>query len=293
MSDPLPNEPDSRTNRSSSKSLLARIASRFQPDPASLDDVKSFLHNAHEQRLLNTDAYTVMAATLSVADKTAGDIMVPRSRIDMLDITKPLPELLPEIIETGHSRFPVYENDRDNIIGILLAKDLLLTITNPNIDLRPLVRPAVFIPETKRLNVLLHDFRSGRNHLAIVINEYGGTSGLITMEDVLEQIVGDIEDEYDEEEETTIFETGSNSWRAMGTTDIEAFNRAFSTQLPDDEYDTLGGWFTSELGHMPKRGDHLTHENLTLTVVGADAKRVLWLHIQRGASTAPAHETVA
>lgn len=293
MSDPLPNEPDPRTHRSSSKSLLARIASRFQPEPASLDDVKSFLHNAHEQHLLDTDAYTVMAATLSVADKTAGDIMVPRSRIDMLDITKPLPELLPEIIETGHSRFPVYEDDRDNIIGILLAKDLLLTITNPDIDLRPLVRPAVFIPETKRLNVLLHDFRSGRNHLAIVINEYGGTSGLITMEDVLEQIVGDIEDEYDEEEETTIFETGSNSWRAMGTTDIEAFNRVFGTQLPDDEYDTLGGWFTSELGHMPKRGDHLAHNGLTLTVVGADAKRVLWLHIQRGAPAATSHETAA
>lgn len=284
MSDPLPNEPDPRSNRtrSFSKSLLARLASRLQPEPASLDDVKNFLLSAHEQHLLDADAYSVISATLAVADKTAGDVMVPRSRIDMLDITKPLAELLPEIIETGHSRFPVYENDRDNIIGILLAKDLLLTITNPDIDLRPLVRPAVFIPETKRLNVLLHDFRNSRNHLAIVINEYGGTSGVITMEDVLEQIVGNIEDEYDEEEETTIFETGSNSWRAMGTTDIQAFNRAFGTQLPDDEYDTLGGWFTSELGHMPKRGDHLVHDGLTLTVVGADAKRVLWLHIQRG-----------
>lgn len=294
MSDPSPNEPDPRSSRSSSKSLLARLASRFQADPASVDDVKSFLLNAHEQRVLDADAYSVISATLAVADKTAGDVMVPRSRIDMLDISKPLPELLPEIIETGHSRFPVYENDRDNIIGILLAKDLLLTVTNPDIDLRPLVRPAVFIPESKRLNVLLHDFRGSRNHLAIVINEYGGTSGLVTMEDVLEQIVGNIEDEYDEEEETTIFETGRNSWRAMGTTNIEAFNRAFGTQLPDDEYDTLGGWFTSELGHIPKRGDHLVHEGLTLTVVGADAKRVLWLHIQRDApASSPANASAA
>ena len=211
--------------------------------------------------------------------------MVPRSKIDMLDISKPLSELLPEIIETGHSRFPVYEDDRDNIVGILLAKDLLLTITKPSIDLRPLVRPAVFIPETKRLNVLLHDFRSSRNHLAVVINEHGGTAGLVTMEDVLEQIVGDIEDEYDEDAEKTIFQTGSNSWRAMGATEIEIFNRAFNTNVPDDDYDTLGGWFTAELGRIPKRGDTLDFEGLNMTVVGADNKRVLWLHIQHDAQS--------
>jgi magnesium and cobalt transporter len=289
MSDPSSTkESEPRPQRSFPKTLLKRLASRFHAEPASLDDVKNFLRSAHEQRLLNSDAYSVISATLAVADKTAGDVMVPRSRIDMLDISKPLAELLPEIIEAAHSRFPVYENDRDNIIGILLAKDLLLTITNPGIALRTLVRPAVFIPESKRLNVLLHDFRISRNHLALVINEHGGTSGLITMEDVLEQIVGDIEDEHDEEEKATIFETGRNSWRAMGGTSIEAFNRAFETQLPEGEYDTVGGWITSELGHIPKRGDHLAHEGLTLTVVGADAKRVLWLHIQRGAAPSSA-----
>jgi len=285
MADPLSSEPikepASPRPRSFSKSLLTRLVSRFQPEPASLADIRNFLHSAFEQRLLEADVYAVMSATLAVSDKTSGDIMVPRSRMDMLDISKPLAELLTDIIETGHSRFPVFENDRDNIIGILLAKDLLLTLTNPHIDLRPLIRPAVFIPETKRLNVLLHDFRSSRNHLAIVINEHGGTVGLVTMEDVLEQIVGDIEDEFDEEAETTIFATGAQSWRAMGATDIEAFNRSFGTQLPDDEYDTLGGWLTAELGHIPKRGDHLHFGDLTLTVVGADAKRVLWLHIQR------------
>jgi len=235
--------------------------------------------------VLDGDAYTMISGALNVANQTAADIMVPRSKIDMLDIAKPLAELLPEIIETGHSRFPVYEDDRDNIVGILLAKDLLLTITNPSIDLRPLVRPAVFIPETKRLNVLLHDFRSSRNHLAIVINEHGGTAGLVTMEDVLEQIVGDIEDEYDEDAEKTIFQTGSNSWRAMGETEIGVFNRAFNTNLLDNEYDTLGGWFTAELGRIPKRGDTLDVEGLNLTVVGADNKRVLWLHIQHDAQS--------
>src|SRR5690606_21215048 len=152
----------------------------------------------------------------------------------------------------------------------------------------PLIRSAVFIPETKRLNELLHEFRSSRNHIAIVIDEHGGTSGLITMEDVLEQIVGDIEDEYDEDEEQTIFQTSSNSWRSMGITEIEDFNEAFGTNLPNEDYDTIGGWLAAELGHIPRRGEYKTitlddGHTLKLTVVGADAKRVLWLHIQRDA----------
>src|SRR5690606_31365362 len=173
----------------------------------------------------------------------------------------------------------------DNIVGILLAKDLLLTITNPSIDLRPLVRPAVFIPETKRLNVLLHDFRSSRNHLAIVINEHGGTASLVTMEDVLEQIVDDIEDENDDDAEMTIFKTDSNSWRAMDATKIEIFYQAFNANIPDDDYVTQCGWFTTELGRIPQRGDTLDFEGLNMTVVGADNKRVLWLHIQHDAQS--------
>ncbi len=278
-------DPEPRSSKASSKSLLARIVSIIRPEPEDQDDIKAVLEAAHDRQVLDGDAFTMISGALNVAKQTAADIMVPRSKIDMLDISKPLSELLPEIIETGHSRFPVYEDDRDNIVGILLAKDLLLTITKPSIDLRPLVRPAVFIPETKRLNVLLHDFRSSRNHLAIVINEHGGTAGLVTMEDVLEQIVGDIEDEYDEDAEKTIFQTGSNSWRAMGATEIDIFNRAFNTNVPDDDYDTLGGWFTAELGRIPKRGDTLDFEGLNMTVVGADNKRVLWLHIQHDAQS--------
>ena len=289
MSDPYPADAEPRQATASKKpSFLARLQRYVRPELNDRADIKAVLAQARSNELLDTQSYTMLLGALDVAEQTAADIMVPRSKIDMLDIGKPLSELLAEIIETGHSRFPVFETDRDNIMGILLAKDLLLSIANPSIDLRPLIRPAVFIPETKRLNELLHEFRSSRNHIAIVIDEHGGTSGLITMEDVLEQIVGDIEDEYDEDEEQTIFQTSSNSWRSMGITEIEDFNEAFGTYLPNEDYDTIGGWLAAELGHIPRRGEYKTitlddGHTLKLTVVGADAKRVLWLHIQRDA----------
>lgn len=282
MSDPHPSDAEPRQTKPGAKSLFARLTAFMRPvEPEDREDIKDFLDVAHEKNVLDSEAYTMLSGALDVANQTVADIMVPRSKMDMLDIGRPLSDVLPEIIETGHSRFPVYEGDRDNIVGILLAKDLLLALSNPQLDLRPLVRPAVFIPETKRLNILLRDFRSSRNHLAIVIDEHGGTSGLVTMEDVLEQIVGDIEDEYDEDAEKTIFQTGSNSWRAMGITEIDVFNDTFGTDLPDDDYDTIGGWLAAELGRIPRRGDSLAHAGLNITVVGADARRALWLHIQR------------
>lgn len=270
-------DPEPRKRR---YSRLSKLFKR-QPEPEDREDIKVILEGAHERGVIDSEAYTMIAGALDVASKTVADIMVPRSRIDILDITKPLTELLPSIVETGRSRFPVYEEDRDNIVGILLAKDLLLSIANPAIDLRPLVRPAVFIPETKRLNVLLHEFRSSRNHIAIVIDEHGSTAGLITMEDVLEQIVGDIEDEYDDDSEQTIFQAGNNGWRVMAITEIADFNTAFGTELSDNEYDTIGGWLAYELGHIPRRGDTLTRQGMVVTVVKADAKRALWLHVQR------------
>lgn len=282
MSDPNSSDSEPRHAKPGLKSLFARLTAFMRPvEPEDRQDIKDFLEVAHEKNLLDSEVYTMLSGALEVANQTVADIMVPRSRMDMLDISRPLAEVLPEIIETGHSRFPVYEGDRDNIVGILLAKDLLLTINNPQLDLRPLVRPAVFIPETKRLNVLLRDFRNSRNHLAIVIDEHGGTAGLVTMEDILEQIVGNIEDEYDEDAEKTIFQTGANSWRAMGITEIETFNETFGTSLPDDDYDTVGGWLAAELGRIPRRGDSVAHAGLNITVVGADARRALWLHIQR------------
>ncbi|NYT62344.1 CBS domain-containing protein [Alcaligenaceae bacterium] len=281
MSEPSSPDAEPRSAKTTSKSLFERLTAFMRPsEPEDRDGIKAVLEAAHDRQVLDGESYAMISGALEVANQTVADIMVPRSKMDMLDVSKPLAEVLPEIIETGHSRFPVYEDDRDNIVGILLAKDLLLSITNPAIDLRPLVRPAVFIPETKRLNVLLHDFRSSRNHLAIVVDEHGGTSGLVTMEDVLEQIVGDIEDEYDEDAEKTIFQTGTNSWRAMGITEIAIFNRSFNTDLPHDDYDTLGGWLAAELGRIPRRGDSISRQGLNITVVGADAKRALWLHIQ-------------
>jgi magnesium and cobalt transporter len=203
-----------------------------------------------------------------------------------LDIAQPLPQLLSIVIETAHSRFPVFEDDRDNIIGILLAKDLLRCMLDPGIELRSLVRPAVFIPESKRLNILLRDFRESRNHLAIVIDEHGGIAGLISMEDVLEEIVGDIEDEFDEDDEATIFAEGENQWRVQATTDIDKFNENFGLSLSDDEYDTIGGWLGGELGRIPRRGDFAEREGLRFEVVRADPRRALWLRVKRLPSAA-------
>ncbi|MBP6622692.1 MAG: CBS domain-containing protein, partial [Alcaligenes sp.] len=194
MSDSAP-DPEPRPSKAGSNNPISRLSAFFnrRHEPEDREDLKSVLVAAHARKVIDDESLSMIAGTLDMANKTVADIMVPRSKIDMLDIAKPLTEMLPIIIETGHSRFPIYETERDNIIGILLAKDLLLSIANPTLDLRPLIRPAVFIPETKRLNVLLHEFRGSRNHIAVVIDEHGGTAGLVTMEDVLEQIVGDIE----------------------------------------------------------------------------------------------------
>uniref|UniRef100_UPI00333EE7B2 HlyC/CorC family transporter n=1 Tax=Castellaniella defragrans TaxID=75697 RepID=UPI00333EE7B2 len=281
---PDPNSPESepRPARPTSKRLFNRLTAFLRPaPPADRKDIKAVLDAAHDQSVLDGESYAMISGALEVADKTVSDIMVPRSRMDLLDVSRPLSELMPDIIETGHSRFPVYEGDRDNILGTLLAKDLLLALSDSQLEVRALIRPPVFIPATKRLNVLLREFRSNRNHLAIVVDEHGGICGLVTMEDILEQIVGDIEDEYDEGAEKTIFRTGDNSWRAMGSTDIEVFNETFGAALPDEDYDTLNGWLAEALGHIPRRGERLEHDGLLLTVVGADSKRARWLHIQR------------
>ncbi|MFA7437749.1 HlyC/CorC family transporter [Castellaniella sp.] len=282
MSDPLPPDPEPRPARSAPGSFFSRLRALLRPaPPTDRNDIRAVLEAAHDHSVLDGESYAMISGALEVADMTVADIMVSRSRMDMLDIRSPLSELLPMITETGHSRFPVFEGDRENIIGVLLAKDLLLTWSDQTLDLRALVRPPVFIPETKPLNELLQEFRASRNHLAIVIDEHGGVSGLVTMEDVLEQIVGEIEDEFDEAAEKTIFRTGENSWRAMGTTEIEDFNHMFHVQLPDDECDTLNGWLAAELGHIPRRGERFESQGLVFTVVGADGKRAHWLHVQR------------
>jgi len=224
MSDPAP-EPATR----GPKHFFDRLLRRVRREPEDRAGIKAVLDAAHDRALIDDDAYSMIKGALAVSEQTVWDIMVPRSRMDLLDVNQPLPELLKIMLETAHSRFPVFEESRDNIIGLLLAKDLLRGILDPNLDIRALVRPAVFIPETKRLNVLLRDFRSNRNHLAIVIDEHGGISGMVTMEDVLEQIVGTIEDEFDSEEQT-IFPDAPDAWRVMGLAPIVAFNDALESQ---------------------------------------------------------------
>jgi magnesium and cobalt transporter len=283
MPDPSPT-PDADTLRPAktpSKSLLDRVLSLVRREPEDRDGIKAVLEAAHERNLLDTESYKMIKGALAFSERDVADIMVQRSRMDLLDIGQPLPTLLAAVIEAAHSRFPVYEGDRDNIIGLILAKDLLRCMLDPNIGARSLLRPAVFIPESKRLNVLLQEFQASRNHLAIVIDEHGGISGLVTMEDVLEQIVGEIEDEFDEDEADTIFPEDALHWRVQASTDIQRFNDAFGIQLPDDEYDSVGGWLSGQLGRIPRRGDFETIGNLRIDVVRADNRRALWLRVTR------------
>ncbi|CAJ48449.1 HlyC/CorC family transporter [Bordetella avium] len=281
MSDPYPAADSATPANKSSKSLLDRVLSLVRREPEDREGIKTFLEAAHGRTLLDAESYAMIKGALAVSERTAADIMVPRSKMDLLDVSQPLQQLLATIIETAHSRFPVYENDRDNILGILLAKDLLRYMLDPSIELRALIRPAIFIPESKRLNVLLREFREARNHLAIVIDEHGGISGLVTMEDVLEQIVGEIEDEFDEDEEESIFPEGENQWRLLAATEISHFNDTFGTHLPDDEYDSVGGWLGGKLGRIPRRGDTADFEDFSFEVIRADPRRALWLRVRR------------
>jgi magnesium and cobalt transporter len=283
MPDPYPaTEADAqRSAKPATKSLLDRLLSLVRREPEDREGIKAILEAAHDRDLLDAESYAMIKGALAVSERTVDDIMVPRSRMDLLDITQPLQSLLSIVIETAHSRFPVFEGDRDNIVGILLAKDLLRCMLEPGIEVRSLVRPAVFIPESKRLNVLLRDFRASRNHLAVVIDEHGGIAGLVSMEDVLEQIVGEIEDEFDDADDSTVFAESENQWRVQATTDIDKFNDAFSVALPEDEYDSIGGWLSGELGRIPRRGDFAERAGLRIEVVRADARRALWLRVKR------------
>jgi magnesium and cobalt transporter len=283
MPDPYPaTEADAqRSAKPATKSLLDRLLSLVRREPEDREGIKAILEAAHDRDLLDAESYAMIKGALAVSERTVDDIMVPRSRMDLLDITQPLQSLLSIVIETAHSRFPVFEGDRDNIVGILLAKDLLRCMLEPGIEVRSLVRPAVFIPESKRLNVLLRDFRASRNHLAVVIDEHGGIAGLVSMEDVLEQIVGEIEDEFDDADDSTVFAESENQWRVQATTDIDKFNDTFSVALPEDEYDSVGGWLSGELGRIPRRGDFAERDGLRIEVVRADARRALWLRVKR------------
>ena len=217
----------------------------------------------------------MIEGVLQVSEMQVRDIMIPRSQMDVIDITDPPEKFIPHVIETAHSRFPVIEDDKNDVIGILLAKDLLRYYAGEDFEVRDMLRPAVFIPESKRLNVLLKEFRSNRNHIAIVVDEYGGVAGMVTIEDVLEQIVGDIEDEYDyDEDEDNVIQNANGQYRVKALTEIVDFNAAVGTNFSDEEFSTIGGLVVNKFGHLPKRDDHILIGNLSISVIKADSRRL-------------------
>ncbi len=264
------------------RGLFERLVEFLSPGPDSRHELLAALADAEEREIIAPESRVILERVIRMADLTAGDAMVPATRMDLLDIDAPYDELLALVIDTAHSRFPVYDGQRDNIIGTLMAKDLLKLQRAPELNLRTLLRPPVFVPEVKNLNELLRDFRSNRNHLAIVIDEFGNTAGLITIEDVLEEIVGEIEDEFDEQvTETGIYALADGSHRVAGDTTIEAVNEAFAADLPTDEFDVIGGLVAQELGRVPQRGETVIIGGLSFAVMLARGGAVRWFRVAR------------
>ncbi len=263
-------------------SLLDRLSALLLREPEDREQLIELLHSAYERHLLDSDALSIIEGALSVSEMAVRDVMVPRAQMDMIDIAESPEAFIPFVLETAHSRFPVFEGERDNVLGILLAKDLLRFYAGEDFDMRDMLRPAVFVPESKRLNVLLRDFRANRNHIAIVVDEYGGVAGLVTIEDVLEQIVGDIEDEYDyDEDEDNIVEERAGRFRVKAQTEIPDFNEIMASELPSDEVDTVGGLVVRAMGRVPKRGESVTVGGFRFQVLRADSRRIHTLLVER------------
>ena len=264
-------------------SLLERLSAFLTREPEDREDLVEVLRGAFEHRRIDADALSMIEGVLSVSETTVRDIMIPRAQMDCVSIDDSPPEFMPLIIETKHSRFPVIGESKDDIVGILLAKELLNYYLDPEaFDLRETLRPAVFVPESKRVNVLLREFRANRNHIAIVVDEYGGVSGLVTIEDVLEQIVGDIEDEYDfDESEDNIIPEANGRFRVKAQTEIADFNAQFGTQYEDEEFDTIGGLVLKAFGRLPKRGETTTIGPFRFRVLRADSRRIHTLSVER------------
>jgi magnesium and cobalt transporter len=262
------------------RGFLQRLAEFIHPGPDSKDELIETLADAEDNDIINAESRIMLEGVIRIADMTAGDVMVAAPRMDVLNIEAPYEELLHLVIDTAHSRFPVYEGETENIIGILLAKDLLKLQRAPELNIRALLRPATFVPESKGLNDLLREFRGNRNHLAIVIDEFGRVAGLITIEDVLEEIVGEIEDEFDEaEDEGDIFSLADSTWRVGGDTAIERINESFGVSLPADGFETIGGLIAHTMGHVPKRGEIHEIEGLRFIVLHTKGGAVKWFKV--------------
>src|SRR6195256_5949644 len=258
------------------RSLLEPLSALILREPGAREQLAQLLRSAYSRNLLDADAMSIIEGALTVSEMQVRDIMIPRAQVDFIDIHEPVESFIPKVISTAHSRFPVIDQNRDDVIGVLLAKDLLRHYAGEEeFNVREMLRPAVFVPEAKRLNVLLREFRASRNHMAIVVDEYGGMAGLVTIEDVLEQIVGDIEDEYDFDEasDNVIPEPGGR-WRVKALTQIADFNAVLKTSFPDETADTVGGLVIAHLGRLPKRGETVTIEGVRFNVLRADSRRV-------------------
>lgn len=271
----------------SHKNWLERLSALLSREPEDREELIEILHGAYERNLMDADALAMIEGVLQVGELQVRDIMIPRAQMDVVDISESPAHFLPRVIETAHSRFPVIDADKDNVLGILLAKDLLRLQLGEELDMRDILRPAIFIPEAKRLNVLLKEFRASRNHMAIVVDEYSGVAGLVTIEDVLEQIVGDIEDEYDfDETEDNIILDKAGRYRVKATTDISDFNEVLGAAFPDADYDTVGGLVLSKFGRLPKRGEFIDLDDLKFTVLRADSRRIHTLVVEKQGSAA-------
>ncbi len=279
MSDPQP----SLRSTADHRSLFARVIEFISPGPDSRDELMATLADAERRDLIDPESRVMLEGVIRMADLTAGDAMVASPRIDMIDIASSFEDVLDAVVSTGHSRFPVFESSRENIIGVLLAKDLLRAQGGAAPDLRTLLRPALFVPESKGLNELLRDFRSNRNHLAIVIDEFGGLAGMITIEDVLEQIVGEIEDEYDEKKdgESGLYTLTDGSSRVAGDASLVAVNAHFATELPVDEFETIGGLVAHTNGRVPRRGEQVDVGPLRFVVMLTRGGAVRWFRVSR------------
>jgi magnesium and cobalt transporter len=273
----VPEKEDKRT-------FLKKLAEFIHPGPDSTAELIETLAEAEDNQIIGPESRYMLEGVLRMADMTAGDVMVPAPRMDLVDINAPFDELLHLVIDTAHSRFPVFEGERENLIGILMAKDLLKLQRAPELNIRALLRPATFVPESKGLNDLLREFRGNRNHLAIVIDEFGRVAGLITIEDVLEQIVGEIEDEFDiSEDEGDIFGLADQTYRVSGRASVERVNEAFSVQLVGSEasanFDTIGGLIAHEMGHVPRRGEQHVIGGLKFVVLHTKGGAVKWFKV--------------
>jgi magnesium and cobalt transporter len=280
VSDPHPAREDKR-------SFLQKLAEFIHPGPDSKDELIETLVEAEDNRIINAESRAMLEGVIRMADMTAGDAMVAAPRMELLSIDAPFDEMLHQIIDTAHSRFPVYEGDRENIIGILMAKDLLQLQRAPELNIRALLRPVVFVPESKGLNDLLSQFRYNRQHLAMVIDEFGRTAGLITIEDVLEEIVGEIEDEFDIDDDAgDIFGLADQTYRVSGDTSLARVSEAFGVNLnpgleneETHDFDTIGGLIAHEMGHVPKRGEKFSLSGLDFVVLHTRGGAVRWFKV--------------